>query len=591
MTEAGAERQLPWFRGAVLLLLFLFLSDRLLLIFGQPDLLHDLDPGELKHMSLATSGLFDQGSLLESLKTWLSGPENVHHGGYAVVSVLFAGIAKIFGASLHALRMIPILSALAAAGLVTLWLRRRAGEVPALLGLALLVGAPLLFLKWTCVARGGHTEAVVFAPLMLLLLDRGLSSERRSLWLLAGAIGGFAVYFSYLAAPLVVVLSLGGLGESWLRNRRGALTDGVTLAVGGIIGFSPWLFGWLVLELPYFATTVHASANPNEAAEVLSRGVLGGVRGAIQGLPHNLWPWTFTELQSPAYGTDPSDLLPFEPSLLDWVGRAIMTLGGLLALAAAWVRRSPLIAAMAVLPALHYLFVARLANAGAWPDIPHRYLVLVFPIAAANTALGVGWLRERTSLGQKSIGRVLAGAVVLLALLGFSSHLRWAKAPQPDSLSHWNAAEYQQAGLGQVRLSNAVALAGLTSQFRGEFRPASLRGAAKIFRPSSDYYLLWRGEGRRDAPYPRELFLEPDPLTPENERAAVVAGAYGATVVRADGDASQLDAWLCSWRPSDEFEEAVTEIFLNHSPALSCRPSQETEEREETVSPEPSSEP
>ena len=49
------------------------------------------------------------------------------------------------------------------------------------------------------------------------------------------------------------------------------------LALGGLIGCSPWLFGLVVLDLPYFEATIHASANPSEAMEVHSRSAWGQV--------------------------------------------------------------------------------------------------------------------------------------------------------------------------------------------------------------------------------------------------------------------------------------------------------------------------
>ena len=186
MTQATPERSVRGYKAAALLLLALFLADRLLLIFGQPDLLHDLDPGELKHMQLALGGLPNQGDWFDAVKNWVSGPENIHHGGFPTVSVLFVLLSKVFGETLQTLRLIPISAAVAAAALIAIWLRRRGGDIPALLALALLLGAPLLFLKWTCVARGGHTEAVLFAPLLLVLFDRALRSVGPTAWLLAG---------------------------------------------------------------------------------------------------------------------------------------------------------------------------------------------------------------------------------------------------------------------------------------------------------------------------------------------------------------------------------------------------------------------
>jgi hypothetical protein len=40
--------------------------------------------------------------------------------------------------------------------------------------------------------------------------------------------------------------------------------------------------------------------------------------------------------------------------------------------------------------------------------------------------------------------------------------------------------------------------------------------------------------------------------------------------VRAGEDKQQLDAWLCSWQPSAEFQPAVSRILEKHKPTLSC---------------------
>jgi len=570
VTRAASGGLVRGYKAASLLLLALFLADRLLLILGQPDLLHDLDPAELKHMQLAASGLPMQDGLFNAVKNWLSGPENIHHGGFPTVSILFAMLSKGFGESLQALRLIPIASALAAAALTALWLRRKAGDLPSLVGLALLLGAPLLFLKWTCVARGGHTEAVIFAPLLLVLFDRALRTEGRVLWLLAGGVGGFAVYFSYLAIPLVVLLSIGALAEAASTHNRRLWAIVIPLILGVLIGTTPWITGWLIFDVPYFEATIHASANPDEAQEVARRGLLGSIKGALAGLPHNLWPWTFSELQSPPYLTEPTDLLPFRPSALDWAARGLVTLCGLLALAAAAARRSPMTAAVALLPAVHYLFVIRLANPGSWPDIPHRYLVLVFPIVVANAALGAAWLSSGSGGWNRRVGAVLTTGLLLLALLGLSGHSRWWQAPDFESLKAWNNGSYAKRGLGQVRLADAGPLEALQATFDGPLGHARVRGLGRIYPPLSDYYLLWRSPENRTAPYPTNLFREPDPLTPEAEISALVEGAYAATVIRSADDAAQLDRWLCSWTPGPQFEKAVDVVLRDHQPRLSC---------------------
>ena len=87
------------------ILLGLLFVQRLVILLACPDLLHDWDAGELKHLDLALFGLpAGDGDFLDSVTRWLSAPENIHHGGYVVVSVLYAAASAIFGHSLFLLR-------------------------------------------------------------------------------------------------------------------------------------------------------------------------------------------------------------------------------------------------------------------------------------------------------------------------------------------------------------------------------------------------------------------------------------------------------------------------------------------------------
>ena len=540
---------------AVALLAFLLL-ERLGLILGQPDLLHDLDAAELKHMDLALLGLPDGGSLKERLYTFLSGPENIHHGGYPATSVLFWLISKVLGASLHVLRLIPVTATVLAAGLTAAWLKRRAGPSAALVALVLMAGAPLLFLKWTCTTRGGHLEAIVFAPLLLLLLESGLRTQRRSVWLLAGLAGGFAVYFSYLAIPLVGLLSLGALGER--ISKGGVASRGGLLLLGGLIGFLPWILGLVVLDLPYLEATIHQSGSATEAAEVHARGLGATLSGALTHLPHNLWPWTVARADAPAYLSDASDMMDFTPTVLCWIVRAVILAAAGLGLVAAFARRSPLLVAVALLPGLHYLFVMRAANPLAWPDIPHRYLVLVFPMVAASIGCGVHFLADGGVARKKAAG-VLAGLLVLVGLMGMVQHLGWMRPPALSALGQWDAPTWRQAGLGQVRIDEAAGVNELLERWRGEDEMDAFRGVAQVYVPISDYYLLFRQDDAR--PYPGRMFSAHDPLVTPSGRRAMVRAAWDATALRAGGD----DAWMrdrvCSWDPGGQFASEVAALM------------------------------
>lgn len=540
MTEPGR-------RGLLFLLLALIPAQRLLLALAQPDLLHDLDPGELKHMDLALLGLPQGESLADRLRTFLSGPENIHHGGYPVVSALYLLGSKLFGHSLFLLRVIPTVATTVAALCMALLLHRRAGPRAAWVALALMVGAPPLLLKWTTTSRGGHLEGILFPMLLALLLDRALRGGLGR-WLVAGLAGGFAVYFSYLAAPAVVLLSLGALSERALCDRRGALKATVVLGLGGLIGFAPWLVGLLVLDLPYLDASIHQTSNPTEAAEVQARTIGATLQAVRDGIEHNLWPWGIATSSEAAYTSSTPDILVFEATTTTWLLRAAVSAavigGGVYAVGA----RSPLLVALCLLPAAHHVFVLRAANTVGWPDVPHRYLVIVFPAIAAAAGLAAA---------HKRAGVIFVALVSAVATLGLASQASWYGPPKTAQFSDWDVASLRAAGLGQVRVEQGEAVAELLS-VRGEDADTFRRGVALVYPAISDYYLLFRPTAGA-APYPDQLFREGDPLSQNDpHRRALVQGALAATQARTD-DPDQLAAWLCSWGSHPEFDAHVAE--------------------------------
>lgn len=546
-------------RALALSLLALIPLQRLALALVQPDLLHDLDAGELKHMDLALGGLPAGPDLIERLRLFVAGPENIHHGGYPVVSLLYLAASRLFEPTLFLLRLIPIAATSLAALCMAMLVHRRAGMRAAWVSLALFVGAPPLLLKWTTVSRGGHLEGILLPILVALLLDRALRGDARR-WLLAGLVAGFSIYFSYLAAPAVLLLSLGAVVERSLTGPKEAALGAAALLGGALLGFAPWLIGLVALDLPYFDAPIHQTSNPSEATEVLRRSVGGTLTALRDGLPHNLWPWAIHSSSEAAYLSQTPDVLVYEPVATTWALRGLVAGAMLAGLAWALQQRSPLLVALALLPAAHHLFVLRTANTVGWPDVPHRYFVIVFPALAATAGLGAAW---------KRLGPVVAGTVLLVAGVGVLSQAAWWGPPQWGQFSEWNAASLRQAGLGQVRVPEGERVAALASR-GGEQGGEWQRGVALVYPAISDYYLLFR-EAPDARPYRAHLFSEPDPLSQDDlQRRAVVMGALAATQVRADGDAALLRRWLCSWRPAPEHAAAVAEAWAEAG--VACDP-------------------
>jgi len=561
-------------RVSVFLLLGFLLLERVLLALGHPALIHDLDPGEIRHLDLAVSGLPDGAGLKDRLYTWLSGTENIHHGGFALLSVVFALCSKVVGVSLFLLRLLgPILATVTAAVCLAAVLQRRLGSSANLLMLALFAGAPPLLLKWTCTARGGHLEGIIFPALMLLLLDRALATGRGRMWLMAGLTGGLSVYVTYLAAPAVIVLSLGALAEA--GRAPGARSRVGMLALGGVIGFLPWILGLVVLDLPYLDATIHSSANPTEAAEVHSRTLLGALRQGLPQLPHNLWPWTIVTADAAAYAAAEPDIFDYTPTLREWFSRAVINVAMLAGLWAAYRRRAWLLLSFLLLPALHHLFVLRAANQNGWPLLPHRYLVLVFPAIVAAAGYGAASLLADTRKAPRLLGRILAVLLLIIAVSGAVSHLRWLEPPSLAATTSYRADIYRKANIGQVRLSDAAAVASLADPEDTTYLQEVWQGLARVYPPISDYYLLFRKDPQQ-RPYPGALFS--DELNAAGDQAPIeaeqlrvqVSTALAATGLRAGGDIATRDRWICSWEPSAGFLPVVRSVLSDELPTLVC---------------------
>jgi hypothetical protein len=540
---------------------FIFLGllfvQRLVILLACPDLLHDWDAGELKHLDLALFGLpAGDGDFLDSVTRWLSAPENIHHGGYVVVSVLYAAASAVFGHSLFLLRCVPLLATTVAAACAWIFVRDRFDERAGLLLLALFVGAPPILLKWSLTARGGHTEAILVVPLLAMLCAAALRDDRPWRWGLAGLAGGFSVYFTYLAVPTVGLIGVASLLErARVSSGPGLRRAAGAAAVGVAVGFSPWLIGWLILDLPYLDATIHASARPDEASEVLGRGLLDLVRGAFVALPHNLWAWTIGTADAPAYLAEVPDQLDYTATPLEWAARAVINLAVGLGIVTAWRKRSPLLLAVCLLPAVHYLFVMRLANQGGWPEVPHRYLVIVWPAVAIAAAVGISSLR--------GLARMAGTAALMgVALSALTVTARWLGPPAPPI----DIVALRDNAFGRIHASEAAEMSDLLARLDAQHpdhQQAARRGVGLVYSPIADYFLLFRSD--RSRPYPGQLFDRPDPLAESPEaRRALVDGALQATLLRGD------PGLVCSWQPGSEFASTVTAALIAKGLGSGC---------------------
>ena len=570
-TSALLDRIARWLIPSLLLFL---LIERVLLALLYPDLVHDLDPGELRHLDLALHGLPDGPSLKQRLYTWLSGTENIHHGGFPILSVLFLLCSKITGTSLFVLRLVgPILATLLAAICLTRVLQRHCSPWTSALMLLLFAGAPPLLLKWTCTARGGHLEAILFPCLLLLLLDRALERRSLHLWLLAGVSAGLGSYVSYLAAPSAAILGLSALAVA--RSEQPIARPLSALTFGSLLGFMPWILGWLVLELPYLEAPIHSSANPAEAREVHGRSLMTALVAGFSALPQNLWPWTLLKADALAYAAAEPDIFDYSVTGREWITRLAINFSLLLGIISSLRKRAFLLAAFLLLPALHHLFVLRAANQPGWPLIPHRYLILVFPAIVAGAALGATSLLNHQLTSMRRLGALLSGSLVLISMAGILSHIQLLQQPVDRQPADFRADLYRRANIGQVRSSDAQQVASLAAGNDPTWQQERWQGLARVYPPISDYYLLFR-ENPLDRPYPGELFNDPEMA--DSTQAVVearaleieVETAFAATELRAGTDRQLRDRWLCSWKPSERFRKTVRKTLLEQLPSLHC---------------------
>ncbi len=160
---------------------------------------------------------------------------------------------SIFGVSVPALRLVPLLFSLGLLPLLFTFVYRNYSVSAARWSTALVAVAPLYFLQWNLKARGGFVEHIVLIFAVFLLFWRFyLEHDRRpSVSFLLGLIAGIALWVNQLAAPYFIVMA----GLLWLRRRQ---REGLVLVVAGLLLGSSLLL-------------VHNVVHPGATARALAR--------------------------------------------------------------------------------------------------------------------------------------------------------------------------------------------------------------------------------------------------------------------------------------------------------------------------------
>src|SRR3989449_9066870 len=214
--------------------LLLFVASRLLYLML-------INPSYLNYMG---EELY-RGTIAQELVTGLKIPfteyrADNYSGGSLVIGALAAGFFLLFGPTVFALKLAPLLLFTLALLFWYQTIQRATSKRVAGYFAVLFCFSPPLFTDYSVTAIGFHSESIVFSALTVLLLFRILSDERGSLAypLLLGLTAGFGLWFAYIYGLTVLAL----LGFWLWYDKRVRWKLGVLwFALGFLVGFSPWI--------------------------------------------------------------------------------------------------------------------------------------------------------------------------------------------------------------------------------------------------------------------------------------------------------------------------------------------------------------
>src|SRR5207247_4929512 len=161
-------------------------------------------------------------------------------GGSLAIGAIAAGFFVLFGPTLFALKLAPLVLFTLALVFWYWTIQRYAGERVAGYFAMLFCFSPPLFTAYSVTAMGFHSESIMFSALTVLLLFRMLSEEKPSpaYPLLLGLTAGFGLWFTYTYG-LTLLAMLG----FWFWHDRGILRRRSVpwFALGFLVGFLPWI--------------------------------------------------------------------------------------------------------------------------------------------------------------------------------------------------------------------------------------------------------------------------------------------------------------------------------------------------------------
>jgi 4-amino-4-deoxy-L-arabinose transferase-like glycosyltransferase len=185
------------------------------------------------------------GTIAQELVTGLTMPFTEYRAndftlGTLVIGALAAGFFLLFGPTVFALKLAPLLLFTLALVFWYWTIQQYAGERVAGYFAMLFCFSPPLLTAYSVAALGAHSESIMFSALTVFLLFRMLSEEKpsRAYPVLLGLTAGVGLWFAYIYG-----LTLLAMLVFWLWHDKGALRRPRVLwfAVGFLVGFFPWI--------------------------------------------------------------------------------------------------------------------------------------------------------------------------------------------------------------------------------------------------------------------------------------------------------------------------------------------------------------
>src|SRR5438445_3198377 len=186
-----------------------------------------------------------RGTIAQEILTGLSMPLTEYRAdnyalGTLVIGALAAGFFMLFGPTVFALKLAPLLMFTLALAFWYWTIQRAAGERVARYFALLFCFSPPLLTATSVAALGSHSESIVFSALTVLLLFRMLSEEKPSpaYPVLLGLTAGFGLWFAYIYGLTLLALLVFWF---WHDKRRFWRPRVLWFVIGFLVGFSPWI--------------------------------------------------------------------------------------------------------------------------------------------------------------------------------------------------------------------------------------------------------------------------------------------------------------------------------------------------------------